>query len=60
MKWNAFSTEVKNEYLNMTMGKDNIKNMDMAKDVSFLDWLDMPLKKELMWVPKPSQLSITG
>jgi hypothetical protein len=52
--------EVKNEYLNMTMGKDNIKNMDMAKDVSFLDWLDMPLKKELMWVHKPSQLSITG
>ena len=44
----------------MTMGKDNIKNMDMAKDVSFLDWLDMPLKKELMWVPKPSKLSITG
>lgn len=43
MKWNTFSTEVKNEYLNMTN-----KNMDMAKDKSFFDWLDMPLKKETM------------
>jgi hypothetical protein len=43
MKWNTFSAEVKNGYLIMTN-----MNMDMAKDVSFLDWLDMRLKKEVM------------
>ncbi len=43
MTWNTFSTVVKNGYLTMT----NL-NMDMAKDVSFLDWLDMPLKKKVM------------
>ena len=44
-----------NEYLNMTN-----KNMDMAKDMSFLDWLDMPLKKDLMSIPKSSQILISG
>jgi hypothetical protein len=32
-----------NQFLKMTN-----MNMDMAKDRSFLDWLDMPLKKEVM------------
>ena len=43
MKWKTFSAEVKNQFLKMTN-----MNMDMAKDMSFLDWLDMPLKKEVM------------
>jgi hypothetical protein len=43
MKWKTFSAEVKNQFLKMTN-----MNMDMAKDRSFLDWLDMPLKKEVM------------
>ncbi len=43
MKWKTFSAEVKNQFLKMTN-----MDMDMAKDISFLDWLDMPLKKETM------------
>jgi hypothetical protein len=36
-----FSADVKQSFLNMTNN-----NMDKAKDLSFLNWIDMPEKKK--------------
>jgi len=36
-----FSADVKQSFLNMTNN-----NMDKVKDLSFLNWIDMPEKKK--------------
>ena len=38
-----FSADVKQSFINMTNN-----NMDKAKDLSFLNWIDIPVKKKTM------------
>jgi hypothetical protein len=43
IKWNIYKDEVKEKYL-----ADAKNNIDMAKDLVFMDWLDMPFSKNEM------------
>jgi hypothetical protein len=43
IKWNIYGANVKEKYLSLANG-----NVDMAKDMVFMDWLDMPFTKKEM------------